>query len=103
MSLRQYAGRLYSLDTLDPRFTTSSKSPPLPVDPAKSSPDDVGYRKGVGSGGETDKRASPPRWKSPEFIYHGLMFVVIVPLMFKTVYDVSKCMSPNTFYIYIVA
>lgn len=29
-------------------------------------------------------------------MYHGLVFLVIVPLMFKAVYDVSKCMQSPT-------
>lgn len=90
MSLLRYAGRLYSLDTLDSRFTTSSKTPPSRVDPARPSPDEASSRKGRAVDGEIAKGASPPRWRSPEFIYHGLVFLVAVPLMFKTAYDVSK-------------
>ena len=93
MSVLQYAGRLFSVDTLDARFITSSKTPPSWIDPAKPSPDEVGYntlRKGRGGGEDLVKEASPPRWRSPEFIYHGLVFLVAVPLMFKTVYNVSK-------------
>ena len=91
MNLLQYAGRLYSLDTLDTRFTTSSKTPPSRIDPARPSPDEALYRKKSKS--EADdivKGASQPRWTSPEFLYHGLVVFVAVPLMFKTAYDVSK-------------
>lgn len=99
MSLLRYAGRLYSLDTLDSRFTTSTKTPPSPTDPPTPSLNDTGFRK-RGTGGERiDEGASSPRWRSPEFMYHGLMFVVIVPLMFKTVYDVSKRKQPDTLYV----
>ena len=93
MSPLQYAGRLFSVDTLDARFMTSSKTPPSRIDPARPSPDKVPYnvsRKGRAGGEDIAKGASPPRWRSPEFLYHGLVFLVAVPLMFKTVYDVSK-------------
>ena len=90
MNLLHYAARLYSLDTLDTRFTTSSKTPPSHIDPARPSPDEVSHKKGKSGAGELAKGASPSRWTSAEFIYHGLVFLVAVPLMFKTVYDVSK-------------
>ena len=91
MNLLHYAARLYSLDTLDTRFTNSSKTPPSHIDPARSSsPDEATHKKGKSGAGELAKGASPSRWRSPEFIYHGLVFLIVVPLMFKTAYDVSK-------------
>ena len=81
------------METLDTRFTTSSSSPPSRIDPASPSPAEASFKNlGQGRNGGRDiaSKASPPRWKSPEFIYHGLVFLVVVPLMFKTVYDVSK-------------
>lgn len=92
MNLLQYAGRLYSLDTLDNRFTTSSKTPPSRIDPARPLPDEAPYKKGRSGADELAKGASPSRWRSPEFIYHGLVVFVALPLMFKTAYDVSKRM-----------
>ena len=90
MNLLHYTGRLYSLNTLDTRLTTSPNTPPSSIDPARPSPDEAPYKKGRSGVGELAKGASPPRWRSPEFIYHGLVFLVAVPLMFKTAYDVSK-------------
>ena len=90
MNLLHYAARLYSLNTLDTRFTTSSKTPPSHIDPARPSPDEAPYKKDKSRAGELAKGASPSRWRSPEFIYHGLVFLIAVPLMFKTAYDVSK-------------
>ena len=93
MSFLQYAGRLFSVETLDTRFTTSSSSPPSRIDSASPSPAEASFKNlGQGRNGGRDiaSKASPPRWKSPEFIYHGLVFLVVVPLMFKTVYEVSK-------------
>ncbi len=94
MNLLQYVGRLYSLDTLDTRLTTSSKTPPSRIDPARPSPDETSYKKNRSGAGELANGAIPPRWSTPEFIYHGLVFVVAVPLMFKTAYDVSKRKHP---------
>ena len=93
MSLLQYAERLYSLDTLDTRFINSSKTLPPQIDPARSSRDRADYstgRKERDGAEEQSRGASPPRWRTPEFAYHGLIFLVIVPFMFKTAYDVSK-------------
>lgn len=90
MSLLSFAATLYSPDTLDTRFTTSSKSPPSRIDPPRPSPDEAPYKKGRSGAGELANGASPPRWRSAEFIYHGLVFLILVPLMFKTAYDVSR-------------
>ena len=90
MNLLQYAGRLYSLDTLDSRFTTSSRTPPSRIDPARPSPDEAPNKKDRSGADELAKGASPPRWRSPEFIYHGLVVFVALPLMLKTAYNVSK-------------
>ncbi|MCJ1450083.1 glycerol transporter [Mycoblastus sanguinarius] len=98
MSLLQYAERLYSLDTLDTRFINSSKTLPPQIDPARSSRDRADYstgRKERDGAEEQSRGASPPRWRTPEFAYHGLIFLVIVPFMFKTAYDVSKPSHPE--------
>jgi len=92
MNVLLYAGRLYSLDTLDRRFTASSKTLPARIDPARPSPEEGSYKKGRDGKGEVVGGASPSRWKTPEFMYHGLIFLVAVPLMFKSVYDISKRM-----------
>ena len=91
MTLLQYVADLYSLDTLDTRFTTSSKTPPSQIASERSSAketriDHDGFR-GQFNG------APPPKWRTPEFLYHGLIFLVMVPWMFYTVYDVSQRMS----------
>lgn len=93
MSLLQYAGRLFSVDTLDARLMTFSKTPPSRIDPGRTSLDKIPYnvlRKGGAGSEDIASGASPPQWRSPEFMYHGLVFLAAVPLMFKTVYDVSK-------------
>lgn len=84
MNLIQSAGKLYSLDTLDSRFT-SPKNLLSRVDPARPSSDDGRQKKNEPTPGSTQSR-----WRSPEFIFYGVIFLFAVPLMFKTVFDVSQ-------------
>lgn len=97
MSLLQYVQKLYSLDTLDPRFTASAKAAATPsgtqIDPAKPSPKEGGAGVKPRNGGQkavTSNEASPSLWTTPEFFVYYLIFLICVPLMFKAVYDVSK-------------
>ncbi|KAK4967017.1 hypothetical protein LTR28_003036, partial [Elasticomyces elasticus] len=83
--------KLFSLDTLDSRFTASAKTPPkelseASIDPAKSldpkaAAHDQPFR-GV--------LAQPSKWRTPEFYVYYFCFLTIVPFMFKAVYDISK-------------
>lgn len=78
MTVFNYVGRLYSLDTLDTRFTKSAQSSPLNNN-ARSISADAGV--------------DPPTkslWRTPEFYFYYVCFVVAVPLMFKAAHDVSK-------------
>lgn len=82
MTILNYVGRLYSLDTLDTRFTTSSKSSSSNVTPAT----------GHGSANKIDQgvlAASQPRWTTLEFYIYYLIILVAIPSMFKAAYDVS--------------
>ena len=90
MNALHYAGRLYSLDTLDTRFTASSKTPPSKIDPARPSPDEPGQKRPSAGTHNVAQEVAPSKWRTPEYLYHGLVFLVAVPLMFKTVYDLSK-------------
>jgi protein-cysteine N-palmitoyltransferase HHAT len=76
--------KLFHLETLDLRFTTSSKAPlPDPVKPGtQAKPDTVAAN------------ASPPLWRTPEFYFYYLVFIVCVPLMFHAVYEVSQRQFP---------
>lgn len=86
MTILNYVGRLYSLDTLDTRFTKSAaKSPSLSSNNnarATISADDAGVNN------------TPPTksslWRTPEFYLYYIIFIVAVPLMFKAAYDVSN-------------
>lgn len=88
MNILHYAGRLYSLDTLDTRFTTSPKRSASQIDTAIPS-----LKEGRKSRNGPDTAArcgSPSRWSTPEFMIYGLVILVAIPWMFKTVYDVSQ-------------
>ncbi|MCJ1474135.1 glycerol transporter [Lambiella insularis] len=100
MSLLEHVRRLYSLDTLDTRFTTHAKPSPNAtapqLDPAKPSPNEAEKISRLNNGDRAGKDgASPPLWRTPEFFLYYLVFLVCVPLMFKAVYDVSKPSHPN--------
>lgn len=93
MALLSFLRRLYSLDTLDTRFTISSTTPPKQVasepriDPAKPSPSESK------NAARADPRApgpQPSKWNTPEFYLYYLVFLTAIPSMFYVVYDVSK-------------
>lgn len=79
---------VYSLDTLDTRLTTSSKTP------AKEANDISAKTAGKDGRAGTDipPGASPSKYNTLEFYVYALVFVVCVPLMYKAVWDVSQRM-----------
>ncbi|KAL4979038.1 MBOAT, membrane-bound O-acyltransferase family-domain-containing protein [Aspergillus desertorum] len=90
LSFLSWLRRLYSLDTLDTRFIVPANVP------VKIAAEDTG------SGSAKDARsnavansASPPRWGTLEFYVYYVIFLVVVPLMFKTVVDVSQESHPT--------
>jgi hypothetical protein len=68
MKLFHCLRRLYSLDTLDTRFTNSKSSSAVQAE------------------------APPSKWRTLEFYVYYVVFIVAVPQMFKVSYDVSKGM-----------
>lgn len=92
MGLISWIRRVYSLDTLDTRFAVSATTPlkaagngsPAATNSAQSA---KGEASGPGKNG-----ASPSKWNTPEFYVYYVIFLVAVPMMFRTVYDVSKGM-----------
>ncbi|KAL5000369.1 MBOAT, membrane-bound O-acyltransferase family-domain-containing protein [Aspergillus recurvatus] len=82
--------RLYSLDTLDTRFTVPANVP------VKIAAEDTrsGSAKDARSNAIANS-ASPPRWGTLEFFVYYMIFFVAVPLMFKTVVDVSQESHPT--------
>jgi hypothetical protein len=78
-SLFAWLRRVYSLDTLDTRFTSSA----TPAHDTRPSSKDARTNT-IAQG------APPPLWRTPEFFIYYLFFITLVPLMFKTVIDASK-------------
>ncbi len=76
---------IYSLDTLDTRFTTPST---VSYSTAVEQRTDRNGKREVYN--KPDKRAQQPKWKTPEFFQYYLVFVVAVPYMFWVAYDVSR-------------
>ncbi|EEP76154.1 GUP1 protein [Uncinocarpus reesii 1704] len=90
MSLLTWLRRLYSLDILDTRFTVSATTPPnLAASQNHTRTQDAATSKQPKNG------ASPPRWNTPEFYIYYVVFIVAVPLMFKTAIDVSQESHPT--------
>lgn len=77
-ALLSWLRRLYSLDTLDTRFTSSATTPANAAFDARPP-------------SAKDARANAlALWRTPEFFVYYLFFITLVPLMFKTVVDASK-------------
>lgn len=101
MSLLSYSKRLFSLDTLDTRFTGSSRPPSTAssseksqqIDPAKPVPG-LDIQDGTSRGGQPQGRDTdtpgPSKWATPKFFFYYIVIGTAVPLMIKSVYDVSQ-------------
>lgn len=99
MSLFSYIRSIYSLDTIDTRFTSSSSTPYKTVVDARLDP--VAVARAAkrddsipGVGVKTDSNgmpiAQPSKWKTPEFYFYYFVFITVVPYMFWIAYDVSR-------------
>ncbi|PNS17887.1 hypothetical protein CAC42_3846 [Sphaceloma murrayae] len=80
---------IYSLDTLDTRFTTSSTSPP------RSKTEQDKHLATKRDTGQPLPDAQPSKWSSTEYILYSLLVACAVPLMIKSIYDVSQPGSPD--------
>ena len=90
MGLSSFLRSVYDLDTLDTRFTISSAVPYKTVVDSRNDPS--GRRK---SSSKSEARGSPSKWNTPEFYLYYVIFVVTVPYMFWTAYDVSRASDPR--------
>jgi hypothetical protein len=99
MNIFSYIRSIYSLDTLDTRFTTSSSTPYRTVIDARSDPIASRLKRErddskPGPGVRTDRRgrpiAQPSKWNTVEFYFYYFVFLTIVPYMFWVAYDVSR-------------
>lgn len=83
-TLFSWIRRLYSLDTLDTRFTVSASTPLKAASDARPASAKDARANAIAHG------ASPSKWNTPEFFGYYFVFITVVPMMFKTVVDVSK-------------
>ncbi|EAW11269.1 putative glycerol:H+ symporter (Gup1) [Aspergillus clavatus NRRL 1] len=81
--------RLYSLDTLDTRFTASATTPLKATADTRPPAAKDARANAIANG------ASPSNWRTPEFYIYYFIFLTAVPLMFKTVIDASKESHPT--------
>jgi hypothetical protein len=87
--------QLYSLDTLDTRFIVPATAPPkealeeAQADPAKPLP----VPSGRPENSNPAESAQSALWNTPEFYFYYIVFMTAIPLMIKSVYDVSKGQS----------
>lgn len=91
MGIFSFLGKVYDADTLDTRFTSPSSVPYKTVIEARSDP--VAQREAAA---KAESRAPPSKWNTPEFYFYYVVFIVAVPYMFWTAYDVSRRMLPAT-------
>lgn len=88
---------IYALDTLDTRFTNSSKVPYKSaaetrndLNKASNPPANLNESASIKRAGESQLGSQPSKWRTPEFYVYYFIFIVTVPYMFWVVYDVSR-------------
>ncbi|KAE8354660.1 MBOAT, membrane-bound O-acyltransferase family-domain-containing protein [Aspergillus coremiiformis] len=89
-SVLSWIRRLYSLDTLDTRFIVSSNTPLKAV-----AADTRSVHAKDARANAIASNAASPQWRTPEFWVYYVVFVIAVPLMFKTVIEVSQERHPS--------
>jgi hypothetical protein len=82
MALR-YLRSIYTLNALDTRLAGSPNAPPKALQPDSAEARNNTRRPPHGD-------TSVSKWRTPEFIIYFLVIFTAVPLMIKSVYDVSK-------------
>ncbi|ETS00547.1 putative glycerol:H+ symporter [Trichoderma reesei RUT C-30] len=90
MGLSSYLRKVYDLDTLDTRFTSSTSVPYQTVIDAR---DDPAVEREAAARARSS--APPPKWRTPEFFLYYMVFIVVVPYMFWVAYDVSRPSDPR--------
>ncbi|THW71295.1 glycerol:H+ symporter-like protein [Aureobasidium pullulans] len=96
MSWLSFIKKLYSLDTLDTRFTTSTKTPHK-LTPEDSIADSKLPAQQILQPGKEQSLpgTQPSKWNTPEFYFYYICFLTIPVFMVKAVYDVSQESHPN--------
>lgn len=96
MTVLSFFKKLYSLDTLDTRFTTSTKTPHKLTTEASIADTKLPAQQVLQSG-KNDRLpgTQPSKWNTKEFYFYYLCFLTIPIFMVKAVYDVSQDSHPN--------
>ncbi|KAJ5983940.1 hypothetical protein N7481_006039 [Penicillium waksmanii] len=90
-SLFTWLRRIYSLDTLDTRFTATAITP---ANANSNSNSDTRPAAKDARANSIAQNARASLWRTPEFFIYYLFFIIFVPLMFKAVIDASKDNNP---------
>jgi len=97
MTIFSYIRSVYSLDTIDTRFTSSSSTPYQAVVDRRAESAEANAKRDdsiPGVGVKTDHSgrpvAQPSKWNTTEFYLYYLVFIIVVPSMFWVVFDVSR-------------
>jgi protein-cysteine N-palmitoyltransferase HHAT len=89
MEVLHFFRRLYSLDTLDTRLTTSSLIP-LAAATDESAEKPTSERRAESEPASLPAGASPSKWRIPEFYFYYTVIILVVPQMFRSVMNVSR-------------
>jgi protein-cysteine N-palmitoyltransferase HHAT len=89
MDFLQFFRKLYSLDTLDTRFTVSATSPPKQSAFELQDSSSQARQSRAGNDGGING-TQPSKWNTPEFYFYYLVHLIAVPMMFKVAIDVSE-------------
>lgn len=98
MSPWYYLRRLYSLDTLDMRLTTSSQTPRL-----AASRKVANGEKSRGQDAPGLEAGRPSKWNTLEYYVYYLVFITVVPMMFYVPYTASKGQSCHKYQNFLAA
>ncbi|KAI0845300.1 MBOAT-domain-containing protein [Daldinia vernicosa] len=90
MGVISFVCSMYTLDTLDTRFTNPSSTPYKTVIEER---DDVVASKERAA--EWKSRGKPSKWNTPEFYVYRFLLCFIVPYMFWACYDASRPEEPK--------
>lgn len=95
MEVLHFLRKLYSLDTLDTRLTTSAHVPVRRV--SDESLEKSASERGLDTdAADLPQGVSPSKWRTPEFYFYYAVFALVIPQMFKSVMEVSARMIPFT-------
>lgn len=92
MGALSFLSRIYTLDTLDTRFTVSSTTP---YGAAVDARNDAAAASKERAARWNSRPSSVSRWNTPEFYLYYVIFVSAMPAMLWCAYEASKSINPN--------